>query len=68
MLLSLFSRQRFVMFMARQNAVDLERLSELTASGEVAPSIDRTYPLEQMPEAIGRLDAGEVRGKAVITI
>jgi NADPH:quinone reductase-like Zn-dependent oxidoreductase len=68
MLLSLFSRQRFVMFMARQNAADLERLSELVASGEVAPSIDRTYPLEQMPTAIGRLDAGEVRGKAVITV
>jgi NADPH:quinone reductase-like Zn-dependent oxidoreductase len=68
MLLSLFSRQRFVMFMARQNAADLERLSELVASGEVAPSIDRTYPLEQMPTAIGRLDAGEIRGKAVITV
>jgi NADPH:quinone reductase-like Zn-dependent oxidoreductase len=68
MLLSLFSRQRFVMFMARQNAADLERLSELVASGEVAPSIDRIYPLEQMPTAIGRLDAGEVRGKAVITV
>ncbi|MGM0931292.1 MAG: NAD(P)-dependent alcohol dehydrogenase [Actinomycetota bacterium] len=68
MLLSLFSRQRFVMFMARQNAADLERLSELIASGEVAPSIDRIYPLEQMPTAIGRLDAGEVRGKAVITV
>ncbi len=68
MLLSLFSRQRFVMFMARQNAADLERLSELTATGKVAPSIDRTYPLEQMPTALGRLDAGEVRGKAVITV
>jgi NADPH:quinone reductase-like Zn-dependent oxidoreductase len=68
MLLSLFSRQRFVMFMARQTAADLERLSELIVSGEVTPSIDRTYPLEQMPVAIGRLDAGEIRGKAVITV
>ncbi|MET1155808.1 zinc-binding dehydrogenase [Arthrobacter sp.] len=34
----------------------------------MAPSIDRTYPLEQMPAAIGRLDAGEVRGKAVIIL
>jgi NADPH:quinone reductase-like Zn-dependent oxidoreductase len=68
MILSLFSRQRFVMFMARQNAADLERLSEMIVSGDVTPSIDRTYPLEQMPVAIGRLDAGEVRGKAVITV
>ncbi|MEV7647021.1 NAD(P)-dependent alcohol dehydrogenase [Arthrobacter sp. NPDC089319] len=68
MLLSLFSRQRFVMFMARENAKEFERLGELIVSGKVAPSIDRTYPLEQMPVAIGRLDAGEVRGKAVIIV
>ncbi|WP_240691824.1 NAD(P)-dependent alcohol dehydrogenase [Arthrobacter sp. CAU 1506] len=68
MLLSLFSRQRFVMFMARENATEFERLGELIVSGKVAPSIDRTYPLEQVPVAIGRLDAGEVRGKAVITV
>jgi NADPH:quinone reductase-like Zn-dependent oxidoreductase len=66
MLLSLFSRQRFVMFMARENATEFERLAEMIASGEVMPSIDQTYPLEQMPEAITRLDAGEIRGKAVI--
>ncbi len=68
MLLSLFSRQRFVMFMARENATEFERLSEMIVAGEVSPSIDRTYPLEQMPEAITCLDAGEIRGKAVITV
>jgi D-arabinose 1-dehydrogenase-like Zn-dependent alcohol dehydrogenase len=34
----------------------------------VRPSLERTYPLEQAPEAIRRLVAGEVRGKVAITV
>jgi D-arabinose 1-dehydrogenase-like Zn-dependent alcohol dehydrogenase len=32
------------------------------------PSIDRTYPLEEVPEAMRRLEAGEVRGKVAIAV
>ena len=31
------------------------------------PSVDRTYPLEQAPEAMRQLQAGRVRGKVAIT-
>jgi NADPH:quinone reductase-like Zn-dependent oxidoreductase len=34
----------------------------------VTPSIDRTYPLEQVPEAMRHLAAGHIRGKVAITI
>jgi NADPH:quinone reductase-like Zn-dependent oxidoreductase len=68
MFLSLFNRQRVVMFMARQAASDLERLSELIVSGQLKPVLDHTYPLELMPEALRRLEAGEVRGKVVIKV
>ena len=34
----------------------------------MTPSIDRTYPLEQVPDAMRHLDAGKVRGKIAITI
>ena len=34
----------------------------------MTPSIDRTYPLEQVPEAMRHLEAGQVRGKVAITI
>jgi NADPH:quinone reductase-like Zn-dependent oxidoreductase len=64
--LSPFIRQRLAMMVARQDAADLERLAELAAAGRVVPAIDRTYPLERMPEAMRRLEAGEVRGKAVV--
>jgi len=66
--MSLFLRQRFTMFLAKQRAGDLERLTLLMEAGRLTPSVDRTYPLEQASEAIARLAAGNVRGKLVITV
>jgi NADPH:quinone reductase-like Zn-dependent oxidoreductase len=43
-------------------------LKELIESGKVAPVIDRTYPLSQVPEAIRYLEEGHARGKVVITV
>jgi len=37
-------------------------------AGKVTPSIDRTYPLDQVPEAMRHLEAGKARGKVAITI
>ena len=34
----------------------------------MTPSIDRTYPLDRVPEAMRHLEAGDVRGKVAITI
>jgi NADPH:quinone reductase-like Zn-dependent oxidoreductase len=66
--LSLFIRQRLTMFVAKQRASDLERLTDLIESGAVTPSIDRTYPLERAPQALRHLAAGEARGKVVISV
>ena len=66
--LSLFVRQRLTTVMAKQRASDLERLTALIESGAVTPSVDRTFPLEQAPEAIRHLVAGDARGKVVITV
>jgi NADPH:quinone reductase-like Zn-dependent oxidoreductase len=66
--LSLFVRQRLTMFLGLVRAGDLERLTGLIESGDVTPSLDRTYPLEQAVEAIRALEAGRVRGKAVIDV
>ena len=56
------------MLASKERASDLERLAELIEAGTVTPSIDRTYPLEQVPEAMRHLEAGQVRGKVAITI
>ena len=34
----------------------------------MTPSIDKTYPLSQVSEAMRHLEAGQVRGKIAITV
>jgi DNA-binding NarL/FixJ family response regulator len=36
--------------------------------GELAPVLDRTYPLADTAEGLRRVEAGHARGKAVITV
>jgi NADPH:quinone reductase-like Zn-dependent oxidoreductase len=68
LVLSPFVGQRLAWFLAKERASDLERLTELIEAGQVTPSIDRTYPLDQVPDAMRHLASGQVRGKVVITI
>jgi NADPH:quinone reductase-like Zn-dependent oxidoreductase len=67
-ILSLFVRQRMTMLASKERASDLGRLTTLIEDGKVTPSIDRTYPLERVPEAMRHLESGDVRGKVAITI
>ncbi|HXA58265.1 MAG TPA: NAD(P)-dependent alcohol dehydrogenase [Streptosporangiaceae bacterium] len=66
--LSRFVRQRLTSFICKERSSDLERLTELIEAGKVTPSIDRTYPLDQVPEAMRHLEAGKARGKVAITV
>ncbi|MDQ3689047.1 MAG: NAD(P)-dependent alcohol dehydrogenase [Chloroflexota bacterium] len=65
---SMFVGQRLAMLASKERASDLERLTPLIEAGKVTPSVDRTYPLNQVPDAMGQLIAGSVRGKVAITI
>jgi NADPH:quinone reductase-like Zn-dependent oxidoreductase len=47
---------------------DLVFIKELLEGGKVAPVIDRTYPLREVPEALRYLSKGHARGKVVIII
>jgi NADPH:quinone reductase-like Zn-dependent oxidoreductase len=67
-LLSLFLRQRLALLVSQERAADYEQLATLIESGQVTPSLDRTYPLEEAPEAMRRLEQGEVRGKVAIVV
>ncbi len=66
--LSPFVRQRLTSFLCKERSSDLERLADLIEAGTVTPSIGRTYPLDQVPEAMRHLEAGQARGKIAITI
>jgi NADPH:quinone reductase-like Zn-dependent oxidoreductase len=43
-------------------------LKELIEAGKITPVIDRTFPLSEVPQAIRYLEAGQTRGKVVITV
>jgi NADPH:quinone reductase-like Zn-dependent oxidoreductase len=66
--LSPFVRQRLTMKTPKEHYADLERLAQLIDVGDLTPTIDRTYPLQQAPDAMRHLQAGHARGKLVITV
>ena len=67
-LLSLFVSQKFGMFIASINRDDLGVLAKLVSDKKVAPVIDRTYPLNQVPVAMRYIETGHARAKVVITV
>ena len=66
--LSRFVGQRLRMLSSTPRRDDLETLRELLEAGKVTPLLDRTFPLDQVRQAIGHLLAGGGRGKIVITV
>ena len=56
------------MLVPKENFADVERLTKLIESGDVVPTIDRTFPLEQAADAMRHLAAGRAQGKIAITI
>jgi D-arabinose 1-dehydrogenase-like Zn-dependent alcohol dehydrogenase len=47
---------------------DLFVMHDLMAARKVMPVIDQRYKLSEVPEALGYLEQGHARGKAVITL
>jgi NADPH:quinone reductase-like Zn-dependent oxidoreductase len=68
LVLSRFVSQKLTTFVCSENHEDMIVLKELIEAGKVAPVIDRTYPLSEVPEAIRYLEHGRARGKVVINV
>jgi NADPH:quinone reductase-like Zn-dependent oxidoreductase len=68
MLRAPFTGGKLVAFIARSKAADLNVMRDLVESGSVVPVIDRTYSLEETPEAVRYVAAGHTRGKVVIRV
>jgi NADPH:quinone reductase-like Zn-dependent oxidoreductase len=66
--LSPFVDQKLGFFIAKQRSEDLEELRKLLDAGAVRPIVDRTFPLDEVPQAIGYLRGGHTRGKIVVTV
>jgi NADPH:quinone reductase-like Zn-dependent oxidoreductase len=65
---SRFVGQRLRMLGSKPRQDDLQTLRELIEAGKLTPAIDRTFPLDEVPEAIRYLLQGHGRGKVVITV
>jgi NADPH:quinone reductase-like Zn-dependent oxidoreductase len=67
-LTSRFVRHRLLRLTVIASKENLAALRELAESGKVAPVIDRTYPLSEVPEAIRYVEVEHARAKVVITV
>jgi len=67
-LLARFVRYRLRSFIAKRKKEDLDTLRDYLETGKIAPVIDRTYPLREVPEAMRYLGTLHARGKVVITV
>src|SRR5205814_3575640 len=67
-LLSRFVTQQMAMMIADANQKDLTILADMMQSGKIKPVIDRTYKLDQVPDAIRYLEEGHARGKVIIAV
>jgi NADPH:quinone reductase-like Zn-dependent oxidoreductase len=66
--LSRFVDQTLTTFISSENHRDMLTLKELIEAGSVAPVIDRSFPLAEVPDAIRYLEQGRARGKVVIDV
>jgi NADPH:quinone reductase-like Zn-dependent oxidoreductase len=66
--LSAFVRHRLRAFVSKTQTAGLRQVTKLIESGQVAPVLDRTYPLVDAPRALSDLVAGRIRGKAAVVI
>jgi NADPH:quinone reductase-like Zn-dependent oxidoreductase len=68
LILSPFINQKMGMMMADANQKDLTVLADMMETGKLKPVIDRTYKLDQVPDAIRYLEEGHARGKVIISV
>lgn len=50
------------------NEPDLQTLADLLADGRLTPLVERTYPLDEAPEALRTFGRGHARSKLVLTM
>ena len=68
LLLSRFTSQKFVFFLARPNKEDLKIMRDLMMEEKLKPLLDKRFRLSEVPQAIRYLGEKHARGKVVITL
>ena len=60
--------RRIGVLMVRPNKEDLLRVANMVVAGALHTTIERTYPLDRVPEALHHLGEGRALGKLVIEV
>lgn len=68
MVASQLTGQKALAWVASPSAADLETLKNLLEAGTIRPVVDRTYPLDAVPEAIRYVEETHPQGKVAITV
>ena len=63
-----FKGKKVVSFVANVNQADLEFMKKLLENGKIVPAVERTYCLNETPQAISHVEQGHTRGKVVVTV
>jgi len=66
--LSSFTDQKFAQYRTKSSKQDLIILGDLLQAGKLRPVVERTYKLNDAPEALRYLNEGHARGKIVIAV
>jgi NADPH:quinone reductase-like Zn-dependent oxidoreductase len=67
-LLDPFVRQRLRRPLSTPARADLEELARMVTDGTLRPVVERTYTLEEVPDALRRIEGGHSRGKVVAAV
>lgn len=67
-LAALRAPRRVAVLAARSDRASFEALGALLATGDVAPAIERTCTLDEVPAALARQGEGHARGKTVVRV
>ena len=65
---SLFTSKRCTFVTVQSRAADLEQLARWIAAGELRPSVEKTFGLAEVSEALSALQSGAVRGKLAVRV
>jgi NADPH:quinone reductase-like Zn-dependent oxidoreductase len=62
------THRRLGMLVAKEGPAHFEPLAELCVAGDIRIHIDRTFGLDEVPEALAHVGEGRALGKVVVEI
>jgi NADPH:quinone reductase-like Zn-dependent oxidoreductase len=65
---ALFTKQKLLGVLVKINPADLALLAETIQTGKLSPVFDKTYSLQEVPDAIRHVETGHARGKVTIAV